>query len=392
MGLALVVLLALGITASGLAAWRLASSPRRMLSPEREAMRQALHHASATLPHLRRGLDQASARKAAPHLRALTQAAAVAIVDAERVLAFDGSDGSETTPARLLELSSLVHDGRVHVEPRLHIAEGASDGRAAVVAPLVVQGAPVGAVVALFEQGHRLRPDDARVVAEAAALVSGQVELSAVADQEERLAKAELLALRARISPHFVYNSLAAIASYIHSRPDEARELLTEFAEFTRYAFRGERTYVTLAEELHFVEKYLRLEQARFGERLTVRVRVAPEVLQTVVPVLSLQPLVENAVRHGVESRAGNRLVEIIGIDHDLDVEVRVTDDGVGMDPERAAAALRGELRGIGVRNVDRRLQAAFGEGYGLEIESELGRGTTVIMTAPKFRVGVRAA
>lgn len=168
--------------------------------------------------------------------------------------------------------------------------------------------------------------------------------------------------------------------------------MLTEFAAFTRYAFRGERPFVTLADELHYVEKYLRLEQARFGERLRLRVRVAPEVLHAVVPVLSLQPLIENAVRHGVESRVGPAMVEIIGIDLGVDVEVRVCDDGAGMDESQVAAALSGDSGGIGVSNVDRRLRATFGEEYALQIDSAPGRGTTVVMTVPKFRAGVRAA
>jgi two-component system LytT family sensor kinase len=389
---ALVVLLVVAIAASALGAWRLASSPRRVLSPEREAMRAALHHASATLPHLRRGLDGTSARKAAPHLRALTQASAVAITDDQRVLAVDGPVSPATTAAKLLELSRQVTDGRVHVQPRRASARASGPDGAAVVAPLIVQGATVGAMIAIYDQVRQLRPDDARVVGEAAALVSGQVELSVVANQEERLTKAELHALRARISPHFIYNSLAAIASYIHTSPAEARTLLTEFAEFTRYAFRGERTYVTLAEELHYVEKYLRLEQARFRDRLTVRVQVDPDVLQVVVPVLSLQPLVENAVRHGVEARAGRRKVEIIGIDRDVDVELRVSDDGEGMDGETVHAALHGEAGGTGLYNVDRRLRATFGDEYGLEIRSERSVGTTVVLAVPKFKVGVRVA
>ena len=173
-------------------------------------------------------------------------------------------------------------------------------------------------------------------MSEVASLVSAQVELSALAAQEERLAQAELRALRAQISPHFIYNALAAVANSIHTRPEEARELLTEFAEFTRYAFRGNRSYVTLADELHYVEKYLRLEQARFGDRLDVRVSVAPEVLTAVVPVLSMQPLVENAVRHGVESAIGPCRIEILGADLDSDVELTVRDGGAGMTPEEA--------------------------------------------------------
>jgi two-component system LytT family sensor kinase len=355
-------------------------------------MRSALHHAISTLPHLRRGLDGPSARKAAPHLRALTQAASLAITDGDSVLAVDGAGGPNMTAGRLLELSRRVEDGRIHVEPKGRAPALSDLGGAAVVAPVVIQQRHVGALIAIYEPGHRLRPEDARVVGEAAALVSGQVELSLVASQEERLTKAELHALRARISPHFVYNSLAAIASYIHTRPDAARTLLAEFADFTRYSFRGERTYVTIAEELHYVEKYLRLEQARFGDRLAVRVHVDPEVLQTVVPVLSLQPLVENAVKHGVEARCGDRRIEILAIDRDLDVELRVIDDGVGMSAEEVDSALSGMRGGMGLCNVDRRLRSTFGEDYGLEIETEPTRGTTVVMVVPKFRVGVRAA
>jgi two-component system, LytTR family, sensor kinase len=389
---ALAVLLVLAVTASGIGAWRLMSAPRRVLRPESEAMRTALHHATSTLPHLRRGLDGPSARKAAPHLRALTQAAALAITDEDSVLAVDGASGSGLNLGWLLELSRRVEDGRIHVEPKGAARLGPDIGGAAVVAPLVIQERHVGALIALYESDRRLRPDDTRVVGEAAALVSAQVELSLVAAQEERLTRAELHALRARISPHFIYNSLAAIASYIHSTPDTARTLLAEFADFTRYAFRGERTYVTIAEELHYVEKYLRLEQARFGNRLTVRVQVDPDVLQTVVPVLSLQPLVENAVRHGVEALAGQRTIEIVAIDHDLDVELRVCDDGPGMDGDEAASALSGARGGIGLSNVNRRLRSTFGDDYGLEIQSAPARGTTVVMVVPKFRVGVRAA
>src|SRR5581483_5404443 len=133
------------------------------------------------------------------------------------------------------------------------------------------------------------------------------------------------------------------------------RELLTEFAEFTRYAFRGRSPYVTLADELGYVEKYLRLERARFGDRLEVRLQVAPEVLHAVIPVLSVQPLVENAVRHGVERRGRGR-IEILGRDMDADVELRVIDDGVGMEPQRGAALLAGNGNGVGLVNVQSRL------------------------------------
>jgi two-component system LytT family sensor kinase len=223
-------------------------------------------------------------------------------------------------------------------------------------------------------------------VQEAASLVSAQVELSMVAEQEERLAQAELRALRAQISPHFIYNALAAVAGNIHDRPDEARELLTDFAEFTRYLFRDGRSYVTLGEELEHVERYLRLEQARFRDYLHVAIEVPDETLDAVVPAMSVQPLVENAVRHGVERRAGTGRVTITAHAINGDVELRVSDDGVGIEPERVPVVLAGGGAGIGISNVDARLRATFGERYALRIESRLGEGTTAVMTVPNLR------
>jgi two-component system LytT family sensor kinase len=312
-------------------------------------------------------------------------------MSAGSVLAFDGDGGEHHGPGDPLPID-LGRDQRVHVQTRFRCTDRACPLRAAITAPLVVQGDRIGTLVALYHDGDRLRPEDTRGVEETAALVTAQLALASLAAQEERLAEAELRALRAQISPHFIYNALAAVASEIHADPEQARELLTEFAEFIRYAFQGERPYVTLAEELRYVEKYLRLERARFGERLQVKLEVAPEVLQAVLPVLSLQPLVENAVRHGVETSMGLRHVEIVATDLGRDAEVRVIDDGVGMDPARARAALNGASEGIGLSNVHGRLRGAFGDGYGLELESALGEGTTVVMTIPKFRAGVRAA
>jgi two-component system LytT family sensor kinase len=385
------VLLGWAIAASLFAAARLVRPPR-VISSERRAMQEALHAATATLPELRRGLSADSAAKTVVHLRTLTQSVAVAVTDGERVLAFEGGGSDHHSRGDLIaSVGGSGHDDRLHVTSQIRCAHPECPLGAAALAPLVVQGEQVGSFVALFARGRRLSPDETRTVGEAASLVSAQLELAELEAQGERLARAELRAMRAQISPHFVYNALAAIASYIHSSPEEARELLTEFAEFTRYAFRGRSPYVTLADELGYVEKYLRLERARFGDRLEVRLQVAPEVLQTVVPVLSLQPLVENAVRHGVEQRGRGR-IEIVGRDIDADVELRVSDDGVGMPSGRGAEILAGNGGGIGLINIQSRLHATFGPDYGLEIDSGIGRGTTVTMTVPKFRAGVRAA
>jgi two-component system LytT family sensor kinase len=378
------------LTASLLALSRLVRHPRRLLAPGDEATRAALHHVAAMLPDLRRGLTVRSAQRAVAHVRALAQAPTVVLLDREQVLARAGSgslDPGDPLPPVVFQASAQ----RVHVEPLVTLGD-VTQPRAAVVVALRVGEEHVGWLLALFPPG-RVRAEDARVVAETAALVSAQVGLSVLAEQEARASTAELRALRAQISPHFVYNAMAAIAALIHTAPDEARELLTEFADFTRYAFREQRSYVPLADELHYVQKYLRLEQARFGDRLEVRVAVAPEILGAAVPVLSLQPLVENAIRHGVEGRAGDgpAHVEIVGVDLDRDVELRVTDDGPGVDPAVARSALAGARGGIGLRNVDARLRASFGDGYGLRVTGRPEHGTLVRMRVPKFRAEVRA-
>ncbi len=392
MDLILGFVVGLGVAASAVAGVRLLRGPKRVLSPEGQAMQSALHAAAATLPHLRRGLTAESAGRAAPYLLELTQAAAVALADDREVLAFVGEGGRRHGAGDpVASLHADADSDRVHVEPQLRCDHPDCPLRAAVVVPITVQSACVGSLFAFYTSPGRISPEDVRVVHEAASLVGAQVALAALEAQEELLARAELRALRAQISPHFVYNALAAVANSIHASPDEARELLSEFAEFIRYAFARERPYVTLADELQYVEKYLRLEQARFGDRLHVRVQVAPEVLHTRIPALSVQPLVENAIRHGLEMGIGGN-VELVASDLDREVELRVVDDGAGMLPERAAAALEGRTDGIGLANVQRRLQTTFGEAYGLEIESQPGGGTSVVMTLPKGRPGVRVA
>ena len=178
--------------------------------------------------------------------------------------------------------------------------------------------------------------------------------------------------------------------------PDRARTLILEFADFTRYSFRSAGPYTVLADELRNIDRYLTLERARFGPNLAVTLRIAPEVLNVVVPFLTLQPLVENAVRHGLAGRAHGS-VEIVARDAGTDCVITVEDDGVGMDPQALRSGMgdvleEGEHAGhVGLTNVDHRLRAAFGNDYGLVVETAPGAGTKVIMRVPKFRSGVRA-
>jgi two-component system, LytTR family, sensor kinase len=349
---------------------------------EAHGMQAALHAATATLPHLRRGLDVESATEALPHLRALTGAAAIALADTDTVLAIDGEGREQVRPGDMLtRLLSYTRDDRVRVVPRLISSDPTCPLHAAALAPLVAGGVRVGTLIAFYRVVGRPSADELQVVAEAASLVCAQIELSVLAEQERRLAQAELRALRAQISPHFLYNALAAVAANIHEDPEVAREQLIDFAEFTRYLFRDGRSYVSLAEEVEHVMRYLRLEQARFPGVLDVRVDVDPAARNAVVPTMSLQPLAENAIRHGVR-RSGTGTITIRAIAAGDHVELSVTDDGTGFAP-RGGPVQTAAGGGIGLANVDARLRTTFGEQFGLRVQSAPGAGTTVSLTVP---------
>ncbi len=214
-------------------------------------------------------------------------------------------------------------------------------------------------------------------------------------DQHERAAQAELRALRAQISPHFLFNALGAIAAMMRIDAERARDLLLEFADYTRYSFGRHGDYTSLAEELRAVETYLALERARFGDRLRVHVLIPPEVLGVSLPFLVLQPLVENAVRHGVEPSATGGTVSVVAHNEAHNLRIEIEDDGPGMDPAVLEARLgsapaESARSGFGLRSVDERLRAIYGDSHGLVIETAPGAGTKIVLRIPKYRPEVR--
>jgi two-component system LytT family sensor kinase len=351
-----------------------------------------LHMASLAAPSLREGMTEQGAARAVRHLRALLGTSAVALTDRTRTLAADG-EAQHHAERAIYHARTALDSGRTEVLTGRDVACHVPDCpvRVAVACPVVDGDAVVGALVAY---GRGTSAMLVRAVEEVARWVSGQVELASADAQRTRLMEAELRALRAQISPHFIYNALTAVASFTRSDPDRARDLLLEFADFTRYALRSGGEFATLSEELRNTERYLVLEQARFGERLRVSLRVAPEVLPIAVPFLVVQPLVENAVRHGLEGNAHPVLVSIEATDAGPDALITVEDDGMGADPELIRAALeRGGVTGgsVGLGNVDARLRQVYGDAFGLVVETAVGAGTKVSFRVPKFAPGVHA-
>ncbi|MFD5277363.1 sensor histidine kinase [Pseudarthrobacter sp. NPDC058362] len=388
---AAVAVIALAVAAVVGVGLKVLRSFRDLGTDAERATYHTLHAASQAGQHLRRGLNPAGAAKASRQLRALLGCEALAITDTSGVLAWDGA--AEDLKPRLMDLAAGVLSGGHTAVLRAGSPSGpdavdATGGPlAAVIAPVRAGTRVVGAVAAFAPTaGAGL----VRATTEVADWVAAQVELAELDASRTLLMEAEVRALRAQISPHFIYNSLNAIASFINTDPARARELVVEFADFTRYSFRRHGDFTTLAEELRCIDRYLLLERARFGERVQVSLRVAPEVLSTVIPFLSLQPLVENAVRHGLEAKEGPGHISITANDAGAFAEVTIEDDGVGMDPAQLQAVLAGHADGdhVGLRNVDARLRQVYGNDHGLVIETAPGEGTLITMRVPKSQPG----
>jgi signal transduction histidine kinase len=182
-------------------------------------------------------------------------------------------------------------------------------------------------------------------------------------EREEQLrllaSRAELKALRAQINPHFLFNALNAIAGLIPSQPELADQTIEWLAQVFRYTLRkSESEWVRLDEEVEFVTAYLRVEQARFGERLAIEVAVDPEAAAVPVPAVCIQPLVENALRHGVSSLEGRGEVRLaVAVDGEM-VKIEVSDNGPGFPRGFTLASSPGHA----LRNIAERLRGYYGE------------------------------
>ncbi|MFJ1615995.1 MULTISPECIES: sensor histidine kinase [unclassified Streptomyces] len=392
-GCAVLVLLAVLLFAAGLLLGRRTVRPVRTSdvgTPVEHATFETLHTASLAAPPLRAGLTGESARKSARGLRSLLGTDALCLTDRDRVLVWDGT-GEHHGRHVMDQVRGLLASGRDTA-----FSSDCDDLdcplRWAVAVPLTVDHRVLGTLIAYAPRESAVL---ARAAGEVARWVCVQLELAELDRSRTQLIEAEIRALRAQISPHFIFNSLAAIASFVRTDPEQARELLLEFADFTRYSFRSHGDFTTLADELHSIDQYLALVRARFGERLAVTLQVAPEVLPVALPFLCLQPLVENAVKHGLEGAVTRSRITISALDAGSEAEVVIEDDGTGMDPERLRHILRGEgghSTGIGLLNVDERLRQVYGDDYGLVIETGIGAGTKITVRLPKYRAGVHGS
>ena len=205
------------------------------------------------------------------------------------------------------------------------------------------------------------------------------------AQLETRLVEARLRTLQAELQPHFLFNTLHAISSLVHTNPDGADRMISRLSDLLRLTFdRSGTPRISLQEELEFLQKYLEIEQTRFNDRLSVRFEIDPDTLDAEVPRLILQPLVENAIKHGVSPKPGAGLVQISTKRQGDDLWIEVSDNGVGL-----SAGARARLRsGVGLSNTRDRLECLYGAAHRIEFSDDT-RGLAVTLQFPFHQAAV---
>ncbi|PIC56846.1 sensor histidine kinase [Sporosarcina sp. P12(2017)] len=356
---------------------------------------KTLRIADQTLGYLRTGMRKDTASAVCGILMNELQPGAVAMTDKTDILAFVSSKGTIMQGSIQTDLTrQVIQEGRLIVTDSVtHDHPSVSTSGAIVIAPLKTRGETIGTLKLFYPSRKAITDATIELISGLAELLSNQLEI-AEADHAYQLAKeAEIQALQAQISPHFLFNSMNIIISLIRTNPDEARKLLSSLSFFLRQNLEGTTAkMVTLQQELAHVEAYLMIEEARFIDKLKICIDVDPSVMQEKIPPLTLQPIVENAITHGIKDLDANAVVHISIHESGDVIHIMVEDNGEGIGLKRLAMLGQEQVQsekgtGLGLYNVNRRLLMTFDKNSGLAIESTPNKGTKISFYIPKSEV-----
>lgn len=359
-----------------------------------EQSQQILEITRKTLPYLRKGLNYDSAENVVKIIHEHIDAMAVSITDITTVLAFYGIGSDHHLPGKPI-LTKSTKEALEANAPRV-VSSKSEIGcpmancklRAAIVVPLEKAGNPTGTLKFYYDNPAMLTENRIIVAEGLGQLLSTQIELSELDLQRELAVHAELRALQAQINPHFLFNTLNTITSFIRTDPQKARKLLIQFSDFFRKTLEWREGFITLAQELDYIANYLVLERARFGNRLVIDFDVDFDAHDCALPALTIQPLVENAVKHGFCEKRQLQIKVIVKLT-DNNMSINVVDNGKGIASEELDQVIKigyGKGSGIGLSNVNERLKGLYGKDHELEISSTKDQGTTISLRIPIAR------
>ena len=353
-----------------------------------EQAQLTLNIATKTLPYLRMGFNTETSKEAARIIYEMTSLAAVSITDENKILAYVGT-GSENIIPGEMDISSItrnvIETGKYKVTKKVKEIEyrTKTELSSGVIVPLKERDKVVG-TLKVFRNGKRgITDHDVQLVLGLARLFSMQIELGMVEYQRKLVAKAELKALQAQINPHFLFNALNTIASFIRTNPDSARNLIFNLCDYIRQNMQISQDEIMLTKEIAHIKAYLAIERARFGDKIDVIFDI-DDKLDFKVPPLILQPIVENSVKHGMKGMNDGIKIRISVEAIEDYYNLLVEDNGIGIDKKIIEAIKRDENgQSIGLVNVDKRLKGKYGSNYGLDIVSKKGKGTMISIRIP---------
>ena len=346
---------------------------------------KALTIANRTVGIMTQGFTPEASRKIAHIVQEETGVGAVAITDTDKILAFIGTGedhhkpGTPITSAITLQAIAqnkvLFADGnsqpyRCSISPQCQLGS-------VLVIPLQGDEGVIG-TIKLYEPKKRLFLKINHTLGEGIANLLSQQLLAGRLEQQQRLlVQSELKLVQAQINPHFLFNTLNTISAITRRDPGRARELLLHLSRFFRNNLKRQSGLTTLREEQEHCLSYLEIEQARFGERLTVINEIPPHLAEVQLPSFTLQPLIENAIKHGICSLLGEGRLRLFARETPEAITLCVEDNAGAWQPS-------GQGDGLGMSLVDKRLKSAFGERYGIDVQWEPEQWTRVSLTLPR--------
>jgi two-component system LytT family sensor kinase len=345
---------------------------------------KALKMAERTVAILGRGLDTETAQEVASVIWEETGVGAVAITDREKVLAFVGQGedhhhiGTQISSSQVkmaIRENRIVYADGGKKKWRCSLSDGCPLGSVLSV-PLRVDNELVG-TINLFEPKNKLFQVTNRTLGEGiTTLLSDQLLYGRYIEQKNLLTRAELKLAQAQVSPHFLFNTLNTISAIIRNDADRARDLLLHLSNFFRKNLKQTGDLATLEEELNHVQSYLVIEKARFEDRLQLEMDIDPQLMSIKLPVFTLQPIVENAIKHGISTMLGQGVIRLAVVRQPGRVCITV-EDNAGNFIERGR-------KGLGLNIVEKRIKNLCGEGHGLEITCIPQERTEIAITVPE--------
>lgn len=334
----------------------------------------ALEIANKTLPYFR-DINSDSIRKICSIIKDSIGAVAVSITDKNTILAHEGLGSDHHIsgePIRTTVTRQVINDGRIRILNTPKEIECSSENcqlKSAIVVPLKEGDDIIGTLKLYYAKENGISYTNEKLAIGLSQIISTQLEISKVGKLKELATKSEIKALQAQINPHFLFNALNTIISFLRIDPNSARELIVNLSTYLRYNIEETSTFVDISKELLQVKAYVEIEKARFGDKLNVTYDI-DEDIQLRIPSLIIQPIVENSIKHGILKGSGYGNVSIqVKRNHQNEVKITIQDDGIGIPQEIIDSVYAGTLKEnkIGISNVDSRLKYIYGTGLIIE-------------------------